>query len=180
MRQDRFLVGILVGIAVLVVLALAVFFLRRGSLAYGPDDTPDGVVRNYIVALQKQDYARAYSYMADIDQKPTLAAFTQPLAGPQAQEIASTSLEITAVNVDASGNSATIQVNMVRGTTGLFTNNNGIEFQVVDLVRQNGAWKIRSLPYPFWSYNWGVPVEAKPVPTAMPAPTPSPIITPTP
>jgi len=178
MRQDRFLVGILVGIAVLVVLALAVFFLRRGSLSYGTDDTPDGVVRNYIVALQKQDYARAYSYLADIEQKPTLAGFTQPLAGPQAQEIASTSLEITAVNVDASGNSATIQVNMVRGTTGLFTTNNVIDYQAVDLVRQNGAWKIRILPYPFWSFSWGVPVEAKPVP--LDTLTPSPSITPTP
>jgi hypothetical protein len=177
MRQDRFLVGILVGIAVLVVLALVVFFVRRGSLSYGPDDTPDGVVRNYIVALQKQDYERAYSYMADIVQKPSLAAFTQPLAGPQAQEIASTSLEITSVNVDASGNSATILVSMVRGPTGLFTNN-PVDLQTADLVRQNGAWKIRNLPYPFWSYNWSVPVEAKPVP--LDTLTPVPTVTPTP
>lgn len=180
MRQDRFLVSILVGIVVLVVLALAVFFLRRGSLAYGPDDTPDGVVRNYIVALQKQDYERAYSYMADIQDKPTLARFTQPLAGPQAQEIASTSLEIFAVDLDASGNTAAVQVNMVRGTTGLFTTNDSLGTQTADLVRQNGAWKIRNLPYPFWSYNWGIPVEAKPVPLDTETPIPTPSVTPTP
>ena len=51
MKQDRFLTGILIGIAVLVVIALAVFFLRQDNLVYAAEDTPAGVVQNYVVAL---------------------------------------------------------------------------------------------------------------------------------
>ena len=51
MKQDRFLTGILIGIGLLVVVALAVFFTRKDSQTYIPDTTPDGVVHNYVVAL---------------------------------------------------------------------------------------------------------------------------------
>jgi len=44
MKQDRFLVGILVGIGVLVVIALGLFFTRQDKQEYISDDTPKGVV----------------------------------------------------------------------------------------------------------------------------------------
>jgi hypothetical protein len=40
MKQDRFLTGILVGIAVLVVVALAVFFIRKDNQSYVSEDVP--------------------------------------------------------------------------------------------------------------------------------------------
>ena len=55
MKQDRFLTGILIGIVVLVVVALAVFFTRKDNLNYVSDDTPAGVVQNYVVAVHKRD-----------------------------------------------------------------------------------------------------------------------------
>ena len=65
MKQDRFLVGILIFIGVLVVVALALFFIRQDNQVYVADDTPDNIVRNYALALQKQDFQRAYTYLAD-------------------------------------------------------------------------------------------------------------------
>ena len=72
MKQDRFLTGILIGIAVLVVIALAVFFLRQGSQSYISEDAPEGVVHNYVLAVLNDDYEKAYGYLADLDQQANL------------------------------------------------------------------------------------------------------------
>src|SRR5687768_7300374 len=79
MKQDRFLTGILIGIAVLVVIALVVFFTRQDNLVYVADDNPAGVVQNYVVALHKNDDQKAYGYLADLENKPTLEQFQQAL-----------------------------------------------------------------------------------------------------
>ena len=77
MKQDRFLTGILIGIAVLIVVALTVFFSRKDNLNYVADDTPEGVVQNYVVALHKRDFDKAYGYLADLENKPTQEQFHQ-------------------------------------------------------------------------------------------------------
>ena len=65
MKQDRFLTGILIGIGVLVVVALAVFFSRKDAQTYVPDDTPEGVVYNYVLAVLNKDYEKAFVLAAD-------------------------------------------------------------------------------------------------------------------
>jgi len=62
-NTDKFLVGIVAGIVVLVVVALLLTLTRPGE-SYRADDTPEGVVHNYLLALQKGDYERAYSYLS--------------------------------------------------------------------------------------------------------------------
>ena len=59
MKQDRFLTGILVGIAVLVVVALVAFFIRKDTQSYVSDDVPEGVVHNYVLAVLNGDYEKA-------------------------------------------------------------------------------------------------------------------------
>ena len=62
-NPDKFLVGMVVGIVVLVVAAVVVT-LARPAPAYLPDDTAEGVVHNYFFALQQRDYERAYGYLS--------------------------------------------------------------------------------------------------------------------
>jgi hypothetical protein len=59
---DKILIGIVVGIVLLVVVALVVT-LTRPEPTYQTEDTPEGVVHNYLLALQKQEYSRAYGYI---------------------------------------------------------------------------------------------------------------------
>jgi hypothetical protein len=176
MKQDRFLVGIIIGIGVLVLLSLILFFARRGSLTYGPEDQPDGVLRNYVIALQKQDFDRAYSYLADFTNKPEPTTFRQVFVS-QAQQVTMIGFEVVNTNVYSQDNQAIVQVNLVHGSSGLFDQNYR-EGQSAELVKQNGVWKIRSMPYPFWSYDWGTgakTVPAEPVMTDTPlSPTPTP------
>ena len=60
---DRFLIGIVIGVVVLVIAAFGVAFLGPKP-AYQSDDTPEGVAHNYLLAIQREDYARAYGYLS--------------------------------------------------------------------------------------------------------------------
>jgi len=76
MKKDRFLIGILVGIGVLITAALVVFFIRQGDgQTYVGENTPDGVVHNFVLALQKDDFQKAYGYLADEEDKPAFGDF---------------------------------------------------------------------------------------------------------
>ena len=77
MKKDRFLIGILIGLGGLVVLALILFFTRPDYQVYREESTPDAVVHNYVLAVINKDYGRAYSYLADLQHKPTYDDFRQ-------------------------------------------------------------------------------------------------------
>lgn len=154
MRQDRFLTGILIGIAVLIVAALAVFFTRQNQAAYVPDNTPEGVVHNYVLAILNKDYEKAYGYLADLDNKPTLSQFRQAFAVGRLNP-AENGIKIG--KADVTGDNASVEVSMVYASGDPFSsgyNNVG----AAQLVRQSGAWKISSMPtYNMWDYGWYQP-----------------------
>lgn len=54
----------------LVGVVIAIVLLRSGEVSYQPDDTPEGVAHNYLLALQWEDDERAYSYLS-----PTLPGY---------------------------------------------------------------------------------------------------------
>jgi hypothetical protein len=60
---DKFLIGIVAGIILLVVVALGVA-LNRPKPTFQADDTPEGVAHNYLLAIQQEDYERAYGYLS--------------------------------------------------------------------------------------------------------------------
>jgi hypothetical protein len=68
-NTDKFLIGIVVAVLLLVVAALAVTRLRP-EVTYQADDGPEGVAHNYLLALQRGEYERAYGYLS-----PTLEGY---------------------------------------------------------------------------------------------------------
>jgi hypothetical protein len=62
---DRFLLGIVAGIVVLVVASIVVVLTIGPSRAAQPADTatPVGVVQAYVEAVRAEDYTRAHSYL---------------------------------------------------------------------------------------------------------------------
>jgi hypothetical protein len=153
MKQDRFLTGILVGIGLLVVVALAVFFTRKDSQTYVADDTPEGVVHNYVLAVLNKDYEKAYGYLAELKYKPTYEdfrrAFLNGEVNPQNQ----------AVDIGASdivGDTATVELQLISNSGDPFSTGYR-NTQTADLVKQEGKWKLTLMPqYNFWGYNWYV------------------------
>ena len=151
MKQDRFLTGILIGIGVLIIAALAVFFTRKDSQIYIADDTPEGVVHNYVVAVLNKDYEKAYGYLADLDHKPTYdefrGAFVTGMVNPQNSALDVGDSQIT-------GDDAYVDVAMIYNPSDPFSTGYR-DIQRAILVRQGGTWKLSSMPtYYLWDYSW--------------------------
>jgi hypothetical protein len=153
MKQDRFLIGILVGIAVLIIVALTVFFSRKDNLNYVADDTPEGVIQNYVVALHKRDFEKAYGYLADLENKPTLEQFHQSFLD-HSIDPANAGLEVGKSEI--SGDSASVSLGMIYSARDPFSEGYR-NTDYAQLVRQDGAWKIKQMPNNFWAYNWYQP-----------------------
>ncbi|MGZ9223409.1 MAG: hypothetical protein ACXW4Q_14985 [Anaerolineales bacterium] len=151
MKQDRFLTGILVGIAVLVVIALAVFFIRKDTQSYVSEDTPEGVVHNYVLAVLDDDYQKAYGYLADLENKPTYEqfrnAFIQGMVNPN-----NSAVDIG--NSEVNGDTASVEVALIYNPSDPFSTGYR-DVQRALLLQQGGAWKISSMPcYYFWDCSW--------------------------
>jgi hypothetical protein len=151
MKQDRFLIGILIGIGAVILVALALFFVRQDAAVYRPDDTPEGVVYNYALAVTNGDYQKAYPYLADLDRKPSYEAFRSGFFGG-AVNPRDVGLDVGAAEID--GDQAFVDLTLIFSPGDPFSsgyrNNDRAQ-----LVRQGAAWKLKSMPmYNFWDYNW--------------------------
>ena len=151
MKQDRFLTGILIGIAVLVVMALAVFFIRKDSQSYVSEGTPEGVVHNYVLAVLNGDYQKAYNYLADLEDKPTYEefrdAFIKGMVNPN-----NSAVDIGEAEVN--NDTASVEVAMIYNPSDPFSTGYR-DTQRAILVKQDGEWKLSSMPgYYFWEYSW--------------------------
>lgn len=150
MKIDRFLIGILVGIGLLVIIALTLFFMRRGEAQYTSENTPQGIIQNYVLALQKKDFEKAYGYLAEAKGKPDFGPF---------REFFVTSFEsynragLTFGTSSITGDSAFVTVIIQQNFGGPF-NEMSRNHETVDLVKQNDEWKIKRFPNPFWGYDW--------------------------
>ena len=63
-KPDRFLIAIVAGVVLLVVMVFVIAQTQSGRPSYQPDDAPESVVHNYLLALQLEDYERAYGYLS--------------------------------------------------------------------------------------------------------------------
>lgn len=154
MKQDRFLMGIFIGIGTLVVIALALFFTRKDSaMTYVADDSPEGVVHNYVVAVFQGDYDKAYGYLADKKNKPTLEqfreAFLKNYVNPD-----NTGVDIG--EAETSSDQAFVTVYIKYGANDPFSSGYRNEERAV-LLNQNGRWKIEQMPGNFWYWDWYQP-----------------------
>jgi hypothetical protein len=154
MKSDRFLWALLIGIGILVVAAVALFFLRGEVQEYRPEDTPENVVHNYALALQKQDYTRAYSLLQYAAYTPDFerfrAFFLTRAADPSTVGLSIQGSAIT-------GDQAVVDLVVIYGGSGPFNESNRSPGSALLVRDSDGAWKIASLPYPFWGTDWYLP-----------------------
>jgi len=158
MKQDRFLVGILVGIGVLVVIALTLFFTRQDKQEYVADDTPEGVVHNYALAVFNEDYEKAYAYLAESKNKPTYNEFRQAFFNHYVSP-ENAGLELGETKI--AGEEAYVTVYLIYNPSDPFSSSYR-NTDTAQLERQNGEWKLLQMPYNFWSYEWYQPTPEPP------------------
>ncbi len=150
MKQDKFLTGILIGIGVLIVLAVALFFTRQDKRDYIAETGPDAVVHNYVLAVLNKDYQKAYGYLADLEHKPTYEEFRQSFFNGMVNP-GDVGMDIGAVDIH--NDEAVVSLSVYYSNTDPFSSRYASEDRAL-LVLQNDEWKINSMPYNFWDYNW--------------------------
>lgn len=162
MKQDRFLIGILIFIIVLVAVALGLFFLRQDTQTYMTEDTPQGVIHNYALAIQNMDLDKAYGYLAKGDAKPSLETFRMAYLSRQL-DVSNAAIQVGATRT-LSSTQAVVDVTVVYSSSDPFSTPYS-NMQTATLVKESGAWKISFMPNPFWGWDWYTPT-----PKAVPAP----------
>ncbi|MCP4139916.1 MAG: DUF4878 domain-containing protein [Chloroflexi bacterium] len=148
MKNDRFLTVILVVIALLVVVSLSLFFIRQDSATYLAEDTPSSIVHNYILAIEKGEYERAYGYLAEKELKPSYAEFEQNFLfydNNTGYQIGETAI---------AGNTASVEVTIMEGSGGFLFERHYDYVENAGLSKENGEWKIVQMPYNYWSWEW--------------------------
>lgn len=150
MKQDRFLTGILIGIGLLILLALGLFFTRQDKRDYVADDVPEGVANNYVLAVLNKDYEKAYGYLADLDNKPTYEEFRQSFFNGM---VSPGNVGVDIGEAQVIGDEATVSLTLYYSFNDPFSTRTGNSDRAL-LVEQDGEWKVSSMPYNFWDWNW--------------------------
>ena len=149
MKQDRFLIGILVAIGVLVIVSVVVFVARNEPQTYLPDDLPENVVHNYILAIQNGDYERAYSYLVDKAEKPSYNTFRSDLTIRTSRD----NYGVQVLDSIISGDEASVHLVIIFASGDPFSDGWRSD-ETVFLLNQDGDWKIESMPYQYWYWDW--------------------------
>jgi hypothetical protein len=154
MKQDRFLTGILIGVGVLVITAVALFFIRDTDQTYLDEGSPEAVVLNYVLALQNEEYDKAYAYLADEyngDSKPGFAEFRSHFSYDHGW---SGSAAIKIISIDQEEGQAWVNVNVVQSSGSLFGGVYRSRETAILVTDDAGEWKLIRMPYQFWAWEW--------------------------
>src|SRR3972149_5217748 len=142
MKQDRFLIGILIGIGVLILLALVLFFTRQENRDYVADNTPDGVVHNYVLAVLNKDYQKAYGYLADLEHKTTYEEFRQSFFNGMVNP---GDVGVDIGSEETNNDEAVVSLFIYYSNTDPFSRRFASEDRAL-LVDQNGEGQLNSMP----------------------------------
>jgi hypothetical protein len=169
LRQDRFLIGIVAAAVLLVVVAFVVAY-RQPPPTYRAEDTPAGVAYNYLLALQQQDYERAYGYLSPTlyDYPRSAEEFVDELTGRGMHGGRLDSVTLDVQSTDITGDLAVAEVEQTTFTEGgLFESGQYTSPFTMQLRRVDGAWKlVESQDY--WSYCWSQETDRRGCPTGTP------------
>jgi hypothetical protein len=142
-NSDKFLIGIVAGIILLVVAAF-VIILTRPEPVYQAEDEPKNVAHNYLLALQKEDYERAYAYLS-----PTLEGYPTSVQNFSRDVLAfswyfrlDTETTLTIKSARVAGQQAVVTVSEAHFGGGLFDRYQYDSTFKVKLQIESGQWKI--------------------------------------
>ncbi|MEJ5203331.1 MAG: hypothetical protein WHV66_13980 [Anaerolineales bacterium] len=147
MKNDRWLLVIMAGVLLLSALAVGLFLARRAALDYQPENSPANILYNYVLAIDRKDFDRAYGYLANQPNKPSPGDFRSHVLSVTDWA----ALETMEVILEDDQAFVTLSVHHYsRAVLG----EGWTEKATAKLVKQDGEWKILNMPYPFFNYLW--------------------------
>jgi hypothetical protein len=153
-NTDRFLIGIVTGVILLVVFSF-VISLRQPQPDYQPEETPEGVVQNYLLALKRADYERAYGYLSPelLGYPADVAAFTADVSNDRWAFRLDTDVTIDLSSATVTDDRAVVSIRETRfDRSGLFGEQN-IDSFTVTLQQMKNTWFIANSGA-YWRWCW--------------------------
>ena len=153
--NDRFLVGVVVGVVLLVALAFGLA-LHSPAPTYRTDDTPEATVNNYILALQRRDYAKAYAALAgDLPGRPTsIEQFVDDVQNCRWCFKIDESFSVVKLTRNDFDGGASVEIELATfHEGGLFNSDESRSTFGTTLRREPGGWKITRAET-FWYDCW--------------------------
>ncbi len=144
--------GVAIGVLVIVTVAL-VLSTTRGSSTLLPEDTPEGTVQRFLLAMEQQDFAKAYSYLAldEKGQRVPYESWVQSIPRGSSGSGWKATIDKTTVSGDQATVIVTVSVlHPLRGPFNDPVSTNTLSFS---LKKISGSWLIVSRPdiwYLFW------------------------------
>lgn len=141
---DKMLIGIVVAIVLLIAAALAIT-LMRPEPTYGAEDTPEGVTHNYLLALQRDEFDRAFGYLSPTlkGYPVTVERFVDDIHDNSWSFRLDTDTTLMVGAASVTGNNATVRVRESRFEGGnLFGSGQSTLDIEMQLHREDGEWKI--------------------------------------
>ena len=153
--SDKFLVGIVAGIIILIVVTLVVT-LSQPEPTYKSDNSPETVVHNYLLALQKEDFEIAYGYLSPdlIGYPASVEIFYDSILDSSWNFRQGRESTISTEPAKIIGNSATVQVHetIFRGGD-LFESSQSTNVFEMRLHLEHDEWKIVDSSY-YFAWCW--------------------------
>jgi len=143
-NPDKFLIGIVAGILLLIVAAFLVV-LARPKPEYRNDDSPEAVVHNYLLALRLGDYDRAHECLStSLKGYPEDAkSFADDVDEHYRLRFDNRDVTLDTQSTTTRGNMATVEVLESSFTGGdLFSNGNYYRRFKMKLRQEGGEWKL--------------------------------------
>ncbi len=139
---DKVLIGIVAGIVLLIVVALVVTLTQP---TYQAENTPKGIAHNYLLALQKEEYERAYGYLSPaLEGYPaSVEEFVEHIHDYPSRFRLGTDTTLSVGLARITGNSATVTVRKSRFRGGdLFDSRQSTSVFKMELDLKDSEWKI--------------------------------------
>jgi hypothetical protein len=159
--SSRVLIGFGIALAVLVVVTIVlVFTLGQKNIPLLDESTPEGTVQRYLLAIQDQEYSKAYSYLSippspspNGAPKPVYPATSYDFWLMSAQNAAKNTWKANLETTVVSGNTATVSLTVeVFRTRGLFENPVSTNTVTFSLQKEGTGWSITSPIDVYWVY----------------------------
>lgn len=154
---DKFLIGIIAGVALLVVTTFIVV-LTQPKLEYRTDNSPESVVHNYLLALENGDYERALGCLSPALRHPPEDAeqFAEHIDRRCSWSFRDLDRDTSLVieNATVSGSNATVVViQTIFSDGGVLSSSESQDEIEMTLQLQDGEWKLVS-GNEYWCWCW--------------------------
>ena len=155
MNSRRWLIVFAVIIGILAIITVSLVLSTKGNqVALLPEDTPQGIVQRYLIAIQEQNYREAYGYLSfDPSQKITTYDYWLRMVGGIPQMPYQATWKATLGKTTQNGDGANVEVSIDTFCPGgPFVDPVRSQLIIFQLAKIGGKWLITSPTYIYWIY----------------------------